>query len=125
MAWKKTKPEFGGFELLESQVPKPKQGEVLVKTHSTSICGTDLHIWKWDDWAAENVPPGTITGHETCGTVVGIGDGVSTHEIGDKIAVECHLACFQFLSLLCHLIDTRSGLMKILAHEILKDLIKN
>ena len=94
MAWKKTRPEFGGFELLESQVPKPNQGEVLVKTHSTSICGTDLHIWKWDDWAAENVPTGTITGHETCGTVVGLGNGVSTHQIGDKIAVECHLACW-------------------------------
>ena len=50
MAWKKTKPEFGGFELVESTVPTPRSDEVLVKTHSTSICGTDIHIWKWDDW---------------------------------------------------------------------------
>ena len=94
MAWKKTKPVQGGFELLETQTPTPKHGEVLVKTHSTSICGTDIHIWKWDDWASENVPPGTITGHETCGTVVSVGDGVTTHNIGDEIAVECHLACW-------------------------------
>ena len=94
MAWKKTKPQTGGFELLESKIPKVKSDEVLVKTHSTSICGTDIHIWKWDDWAAENVPMGTITGHETCGVVVGIGSDVTTHKIGDKIAVECHLACW-------------------------------
>ena len=93
MAWKKTKPVEGGFELLETKVPIPKNGEVLVRTHSTSICGTDIHIWKWDDWASENVPPGTITGHETCGIVVAVGDGVTTHKIGDEIAVECHLAC--------------------------------
>ena len=93
MAWKKTKPVEGGFELLETKVPTPRNGEVLVRTHSTSICGTDIHIWKWDNWASENVPPGTITGHETCGTVVAVGDGVTTHKIGDEIAVECHLAC--------------------------------
>ena len=93
-AWKKTKPELGGFQLIDSTVPKPQPNEVLVKTHSTSICGTDIHIWKWDDWAADNVPLGTITGHETCGVVVGIGSEVTTHQIGDKIAVECHLACW-------------------------------
>ena len=94
MAWKKSKPEFGGFELVESAVPTPRSNEVLVKTHSTSICGTDIHIWKWDDWAAENVPIGTTTGHETCGEVVAVGSAVTTHKIGDKIAVECHLACW-------------------------------
>ena len=94
MAWKKTKPQFGGFELVESPVPQPKPDEVLVKTHSTSICGTDLHIWKWDEWAAENVPQGTTTGHETCGVVIALGEQVDTHQIGDRIAVECHLACW-------------------------------
>ncbi|MEC7228538.1 MAG: alcohol dehydrogenase catalytic domain-containing protein [Candidatus Thermoplasmatota archaeon] len=94
-AWIKTKPELGGFQLIDSTVPKPQPDEVLVKTHSTSICGTDIHIWKWDDWAADNVPLGTITGHETCGVVVEIGSEVTTHQIGDKIAVECHLACWE------------------------------
>ena len=94
MAWKKTKPEKGGFELVEIPLPNCGDDEVLVKTHSTSICGTDIHIWKWDHWAAENVPIGTTTGHETCGTIVALGKEVNTHKIGDKIAVECHLACW-------------------------------
>ena len=94
MAWKKTKPEKGGFELVETPLPNCDDDEVLVKTHSTSICGTDIHIWKWDHWASENVPIGTITGHETCGTIVALGKDVKTHKIGDKIAVECHLACW-------------------------------
>ena len=93
-AWKKTKPESDGFQLLPITTPMVNDNEVLVKTHSTSICGTDIHIWKWDDWAAENVPVGTTTGHETCGIVVGIGKQVSTHKIGDRVAVECHLACW-------------------------------
>ena len=94
MAWKKIKPEKNGFELVETSLPDCGDDEVLVKTHSTSICGTDIHIWKWDHWAAENVPIGTTTGHETCGTVVALGKDVNTHKIGDKIAVECHLACW-------------------------------
>ena len=88
MAWKKIKPEKNGFELVETSLPDCGDDEVLVKTHSTSICGTDIHIWKWDHWAAENVPIGTTTGHETCGTVVALGKDVNTHKIGDKIAVE-------------------------------------
>ena len=94
-SWVKNRAELGGFDLVNNKLPRPKSNEVLVKTHSTSICGTDIHIWKWDDWARENVPLGTIIGHETCGTIVGVGEGVTSHKIGDKIAVECHLACWE------------------------------
>ena len=94
MAWTKTEAREGGFEQIEHPVPKPAFGEVLIKTLSTSICGTDLHIWKWDDWSEENVPLGTITGHESCGEVVALGEGVTTHSIGDMVAIECHLACW-------------------------------
>ncbi len=94
MAWKKTKPESDGFELIEIPIPDVADDEVLIKTHSTSICGTDIHIWKWDEWASKNVPIGTTTGHETCGIVVGLGKNVITHKIGDKVAIECHLACW-------------------------------
>jgi len=93
-AWTKTRDEEGGFSLETHPVPAPGPGEVLVKSQSTSICGTDIHIWKWDDWSRENVPLGTITGHETSGVVVGLGSGVTTHAVGDQIAVECHLACW-------------------------------
>jgi len=94
MAWTKLEDSEGGFGFKSHPVPQPGQGEVLVKTRSTSVCGTDLHIWKWDEWSRENVPLGTITGHETCGVIVALGEGVTTHSLGDTIAVECHLACW-------------------------------
>lgn len=94
MAWTKTQPIVGGFEHVEHSVPSPSAGEVLIKTKSTSVCGTDLHIWKWDDWSRENVPLGTVTGHETCGEVVALGEGVTSHSIGDVVAIECHIACW-------------------------------
>ena len=94
MAWTKVRGGQDGFELIEHPVPVPKPNEVLVKTFATSICGTDLHIWKWDDWSESNVPLGTITGHETSGRVVAIGRDVTTHKIGDAVAIECHLACW-------------------------------
>jgi len=76
MAWTKTIDEEGGFHLEEHDVHCPDHGEVLVKTQSTSVCGTDIHIWKWDEWSRDNVPLGTVTGHETAGIVVAVGDGV-------------------------------------------------
>ena len=94
MAWTKVHDTEDGFELIEHPVPSPASGEVLVKTASTSICGTDLHIWLWDEWSRDEVPLGTITGHETCGEVVALGEGVSSHKIGDQVAIECHLACW-------------------------------
>ena len=94
MAWTKVHDTEDGFELIEHPVPSPAPGEVLVKTASTSICGTDLHIWLWDEWSRDEVPLGTITGHETCGEVVAMGEGVSSHKIGDQVAIECHLACW-------------------------------
>jgi len=93
-AWTKSRDEVGGFSIEQHPVPVPAAGEVLIKTKSTSICGTDLHIWKWDEWSRENVPLGTVTGHETCGEVVALGGGVNTHAIGDIVAIECHLACW-------------------------------
>jgi threonine 3-dehydrogenase len=95
MGWTKVRPEPDGFDLVEHVVPVPQAGEVLVKTHSTSICGTDLHIWSWDEWGRSEVPLGTITGHETSGHIVAIGEGVSSHTVGDFVSIECHLACWE------------------------------
>ena len=91
-AWTKVRAEQNGFEYIDHPIPKCKPGEVLVKTSSTSICGTDIHIWKWDEWSENEVPLGTITGHETCGEIVGLGEGVTSHKIGEMVAIECHLA---------------------------------
>ena len=83
-AWTKTRPEVGGFTQEEHTVPSPAAGEVLIKTQSTSVCGTDIHIWKWDQWSRDNVPLGTVTGHETSGMVVGVGEGNSSKQGGTQ-----------------------------------------
>ena len=92
LAWVKARDEEDGMELIECPVPSPSADQVLVKTYATSVCGTDLHIWKWDEWSQLEVPLNTITGHETCGVIVGLGENVNSHSIGDFIAVECHIA---------------------------------
>ncbi len=91
LAWTKIRGEENGFELIEHQIPKPREKEILVRTRSTSICGTDLHIWLWDEWSRKNVKLGTITGHETSGVITQLGKGVTEHQIGDHVAVECHI----------------------------------
>ena len=78
LAWTKVRDEPDGFDLVEHPIPVPGEGEVLVRTRATSICGTDLHIWQWDEWSRENVPLGTVTGHETCGEIAAIGPGVAS-----------------------------------------------
>lgn len=52
----KTKPAYGA-ELVEVDVPQPREGEVLIKVLATSICGTDLHIYEWNDWAQSRIKP--------------------------------------------------------------------
>ena len=94
MAWTKTADVGGGFSLTQHPVPTPKEDEVIVQTLATSICGTDIHIWKWDQWSRENVPLGTITGHETCGKIVAVGSAVPDSRIGQTVAIECHFACW-------------------------------
>ena len=84
-----------GAELIERQVPEPGPGEVLLRVDAASICGTDLHLFQWDEWAAENLVPPRILGHELAGTVVGIGPGVSRVREGDLVGVESHLFCWE------------------------------
>jgi threonine 3-dehydrogenase len=60
---------------------------------ATSLCGTDAHIFGWDDWARQRIRPPRIIGHELCGEVAEIGPGVSTVAVGDYVAAESHLTC--------------------------------
>jgi threonine 3-dehydrogenase len=80
-----------GVELVERLVPRPGAGEVLLRVEAASICGTDLHLFEWDDWAAENMEPPRILGHELAGTVVATGAGVTRVKEGDLVGVESHL----------------------------------
>jgi len=80
-----------GAELIERPTPTPGPGEVLLRVEAASICGTDLHLFTWDDWAAENLVPPRILGHELAGTVVATGSGVTRVVEGDLVGVESHL----------------------------------
>jgi threonine 3-dehydrogenase len=80
-----------GLELVEVDVPTPGEGQVLLRTAAASICGTDHHLFTWDEWAAENLVPPRILGHELAGTVVSTGAGVTRVKEGDLVGVESHL----------------------------------
>ena len=80
-----------GVEIVERPAPQPGLGEVLLRVDAASICGTDLHLFEWDDWAADNLEPPRILGHELAGTVIGAGSGVTRVREGDLVGVESHL----------------------------------
>ena len=76
-------------------VPKPKinTNDVMIKITHTAICGTDLHIYKWDDWAKKTIKTPLIIGHEFCGVICEIGAGVKNLKVGDRVSGEGHLTC--------------------------------
>ena len=76
-------------------VPVPTVGtnEVLVKVEKTAICGTDLHIFNWDDWSQRTIKPPLVIGHEFVGRVIETGPGVHNYEIGDRVSAEGHITC--------------------------------
>jgi threonine 3-dehydrogenase len=77
------------------QVSKPEVGhnDLLIKIRKTAICGTDIHIFKWDDWASKTIPVPMTVGHEFVGQVVEIGSEVRGFEIGDRVSGEGHITC--------------------------------
>jgi threonine 3-dehydrogenase len=83
-----------GAELEEIPTPEPGEDEVLVKVHAASICGTDLHIYDWNEWAEGRIPRVPMTfGHEVAGHVEAVGSEVHHVERGAFVAAETHIAC--------------------------------
>ena len=82
-----------GLWLEDVEEPKPLANEVLIKVKNASICGTDVHIYQWDDWAQKTVPVPLTIGHEFMGEVVEIGDQVSRIKVGDRVSVEGRIGC--------------------------------
>jgi threonine 3-dehydrogenase len=82
-----------GFEFVERPEPSAGPTEVKIRVLRTGICGTDLHIEAWDDWAAGAVNAPLIPGHEFCGTVVAVGGSVRDVAVGDFVSGEGHIAC--------------------------------
>jgi len=77
------------------EVPLPTVGdhEVLIKTGKTSICGTDLHIYKWDTWAQKTIRVPMVIGHEFMGTIVEVGKQVRGPKIGERVTGEGPITC--------------------------------
>jgi threonine 3-dehydrogenase len=88
----KTAPQ-PGLTLQDVRQPQPGSSEVLVRVTATSLCGTDAHIYRWDDWARQRIHPPRIIGHEMCGEVVELGDQVTAVAVGDYVAAESHVTC--------------------------------
>jgi threonine 3-dehydrogenase len=82
-----------GLALVEVPVPRPGEGEVLVEVEAASVCGTDLHIERWDGWAQQRISPPLTLGHEWAGTVVALGPGVREVAEGDYVSAESHITC--------------------------------
>ncbi len=88
-----------GAGLREVPVPEPGPGELLVRVEAASVCGTDLHIERWDPWAQDAFGPTPMTfGHEMAGVVVARGPGVTRVPLGELVAAETHIVdwtCYQ------------------------------
>jgi threonine 3-dehydrogenase len=82
-----------GLELVDRPEPQPGHGEVKIRVLRAGICGTDLHIEAWDDWAAHAVNAPLIVGHEFAGEVVEVGDQVRDVRVGDQVSGEGHIVC--------------------------------
>lgn len=88
----KIKPERGIW-MTDAPIPTVGHNDVLIKIKKTAICGTDIHIYNWDEWAKKNIPIPLITGHEFVGEVVEIGHEIRGFNIGDRVSGEGHIAC--------------------------------
>ena len=84
-----------GEGLWLEDAPQPVAGprDVLIKVDRTGICGTDLHIYKWDDWARITVPVPLVVGHEFVGEIVEVGSEVRDFSVGEIVSGEGHVVC--------------------------------
>lgn len=88
----KARPE-PGVEIIDVEEPATRPGHVKIEVEHGSICGTDLHIYNWDAWSSGRIRPPRVIGHEFCGTIVEVGEGVSDRAVGDFVASESHIVC--------------------------------
>ncbi|WP_425414447.1 L-threonine 3-dehydrogenase [Psychromonas aquimarina] len=82
-----------GIWMTEVDKPEPGHNDLLIKIHKTAICGTDVHIYNWDDWSQKTIPVPMVVGHEYVGEVVGMGQEVRGFSVGDRVSGEGHITC--------------------------------
>jgi threonine 3-dehydrogenase len=89
----KTAARPGALELWEKPIPSPGHGEVLIKVRLAAVCGTDVHIKEWEEFAVKRIVPPITIGHEFCGDIVKVGESVDESHIGELVSAESHVAC--------------------------------
>ncbi len=82
-----------GLWMQEVPVPTTGPNDVLIKLEKTAICGTDLHIYKWDDWSQRTIRTPLIIGHEFVGHIAAVGSAVTGYEAGQRVSAEGHINC--------------------------------
>ncbi|UQN07781.1 L-threonine 3-dehydrogenase [Deinococcus sp. QL22] len=82
-----------GIWMIETDVPTPGLNDLLIRIKKSSICGTDVHIYKWDEWAQHTIPVPMVVGHEYVGVVTGMGSEVRGFTVGDRVSGEGHVTC--------------------------------
>jgi threonine 3-dehydrogenase len=82
-----------GLELVDRPVPRPGPNDVLIRVLRAGLCGTDLHLDQWDEWAASTVQPPMVIGHEFYGEIVEVGEDVVSARVGDRVSGEGHIVC--------------------------------
>ena len=82
-----------GLWLDEVAVPEVGINDVLIKVQKTAICGTDVHIYEWDEWACKTIPVPQVIGHEFVGVVDEVGSNVHDFQPGDVVSGEGHIVC--------------------------------
>lgn len=82
-----------GIWLEDIQEPEIGHNDVLINIRRTAICGTDIHIYQWDDWASRTIPVPMVVGHEFAGVIVECGSEVRGFSVGDRVSAEGHITC--------------------------------
>lgn len=82
-----------GLWMQEVPVPEPGLNDVIIKINKSAICGTDLHIYRWDEWSKKTIKIPMVIGHEYMGTIEKMGAGVTNLKLGERVTGEGHLAC--------------------------------
>lgn len=82
-----------GLWMEEVEQPVCGQNDVLIRVRKTAICGTDMHIYNWDEWAQRTIPVPMTVGHEYVGTIVEVGSNVADFKEGDRVSGEGHITC--------------------------------
>src|SRR3982751_5253656 len=82
-----------GIWMKDIDIPKVGHNDVLIRIQKTAICGTDMHIYHWDDWAQKTIPVPMAVGHEYVGRIVEMGSEVRGFSVGDRVSGEGHITC--------------------------------